>query len=106
MFKFRSVCVAENVQFNPSVNFPPPGLTYFWALNGPGDRAELRRQIAEFARAGVAALMLHPRSGLLVPYGGRDWFEYVSAVVDDCIELGIEPWLYDEDPYPSGSVGG
>ncbi|MBA3686858.1 MAG: hypothetical protein H0W72_16680, partial [Planctomycetes bacterium] len=85
---------------------PVDGLVYFWFLNDHCPLAELRRQIAEFARAKVAAVVLHPRAGLLVPYGGSDWFELIRTLVQDCLAAGVQPWLYDEQPYPSGSAGG
>ncbi len=66
----------------------------------------MQRQIRAFADAGIAALILHPRDGLLVPYGGSDWFDLVRDLVNDCLAAGIEPILYDEDPYPSGSASG
>jgi len=86
--------------------FPPRGLVFFWFLNDDCQAGKLRRQIRAFAEANVGAVVLHPRSGLLVPYGGRDWFELVRWLVDECVRAGVVPWLYDEDPYPSGSAGG
>lgn len=82
------------------------GLVYFWFLNSDCGMEAARSQLAAFARGGVSAVVLHPRNGLLVPYGGTDWFDLVRAVVGECVRLGLEPWLYDEDPYPSGNAGG
>lgn len=84
----------------------PSGLVFFWALCDNGDREDLSRQIQRFAEGGVRELVLHARNGLLVPYGGDDWFDLIRWHVDECRRYGIEAWLYDEDPYPSGSAGG
>ena len=34
------------------------------------------------------------------------WFEFVKRTVDRCAARGLAVWLYDEDPFPSGNVGG
>lgn len=87
-------------------NFPPKGLVYFWILNDHCDFETLDKQLLKFAEAGTKALVLHPRPGLLLPYGSRDWFDLIERLVDRILELGMQPWLYDEDPYPSGHAGG
>src|SRR6185503_13015264 len=87
-------------------SFPPKGLVYFWFLNSDMREENWRQQLKEFARANVGAVVLHPRAGLLVPYGGNDWFDLMRDMVDECLRLGVQPWLYDEDPYPSGTAGG
>ena len=86
--------------------FPPPGCAYFWFLNDACDFDHLRRQIHEFAAAGVAAICPHARSGLLVPYGGADWFDLIRRLVVECARVGLKVWLYDEDYCPSGVGGG
>lgn len=82
------------------------GIAFFWVLNDHCDRGDLLRQLEEFSNAGVEGLVLHPRGGLLVPYGGNAWFELIRWLVGECEKKGIEAILYDEDPYPSGNAGG
>lgn len=82
------------------------GLTFLWALNDQCERGSLSAQLREFQNAGIKALVLHPRAGLLFPYGGSDWFEMIRWLAGECRDHGIEPILYDEDPYPSGNAGG
>ena len=86
--------------------FHKPGLVYFWALNDECSDAKIDRSIDAFAQGGASAVCLHPRAGLLKPYGGDAWFEFVRRTVDRCAERGLDVWLYDEDPYPSGNAGG
>jgi hypothetical protein len=86
--------------------FHKPGLVYFWALNDACADADMDRMVRAFADGGVAAVCLHPRAGLLKPYGGDAWFEFIRRTVDRCAEKGVDVWLYDEDPFPSGNAGG
>lgn len=86
--------------------FPSPGLMYFWFLNDACEPAHIAAQIAEFRKAGIAGVVLHPRAGLQVPYGGDDWFQFIRETTLACAAAGLKVWLYDEDPYPSGNAGG
>ncbi|NUQ65603.1 MAG: hypothetical protein HUU20_24300 [Pirellulales bacterium] len=86
--------------------FHKPGLIYFWALNDPCSDETMEQMARAFAEGGVSAVCLHPRAGLLKPYGGEAWFEFIRRTVDRCAEKGLDVWLYDEDPFPSGNAGG
>ena len=85
---------------------PPFGFSFFWALNDQCDRSTLLSDLHRFQEAGVTALVLHPRGGLLLPYGSDSWFSLIRWLCEECRKRGIEPVLYDEDPYPSGNAGG
>jgi hypothetical protein len=86
--------------------FPPKGLTYYWFLNHTCEEETVDRQIAAFAEAGIGAVCLHPRDGLLLPYGGQDWFDFIRSTAKKLSDRGVQVWLYDEDPFPSGNAGG
>jgi len=86
--------------------FHKPGLIYLWALNDACEDAKIDRMIDAFVQGGVSAVCLHPRAGLLKPYGGQAWFDFVRRTVDRCANKGLDVWLYDEDPFPSGACGG
>ena len=86
--------------------FPPLGLTYFWFLNDVCDDKLIDRQIEEFSKAQIGTVCLHPRDGLLLPYGGGDWFDFIRRTVKKLAAKNIGVWLYDDDPYPSGNAGG
>jgi hypothetical protein len=86
--------------------FPPLGLTYFWLLNDYCDDCAIDRQIDEFSKARISTVCLHPRDGLLLPYGSSDWFDFIRRTAKKLASKGIEIWLYDEDPFPSGNAGG
>lgn len=87
--------------------FHKAGLAYFWVFNDRCDPDALQPQLDAFARGGeVSALCLHPRPGLLLPYGSTDWFEFIREMCKRIAKAGLDVWLYDEDPYPSGAAGG
>ncbi len=78
----------------------------FWFLNQWLEEEELTRQIGELKAKGFGGFFLHPRGGLEVPYGSRLWYEKLAHCIREARRLGLEAWLYDEDPYPSGAAGG
>ncbi|MDD5678472.1 MAG: glycosyl hydrolase [Kiritimatiellae bacterium] len=78
----------------------------FWFLNHRLKPPELRRQLAEMKAQGFAGVFPHPRAGLQTPYLSREWFDCMRLIARECRRLGLEFWLYDEDPFPSGAGGG
>jgi hypothetical protein len=86
----------------PAENRPRP----FWFFNGDMDRAEVKRQILEMKDKGLGGYFLCARQGLRIPYLSREWFDICKYAVDVSREQGMEVWLYDEYPYPSGMSGG
>jgi hypothetical protein len=95
----------------PASVYPAPfhqkGLGYFWVLNDRCDPDQLQPQLDAFAKAGnVAALCLHPRPGLLTPYGSTEWWEFIKEMSIRISKKGLDTWLYDEDPFPSGAASG
>lgn len=78
----------------------------FWFLNRDFDEPELRRQIAEMDEKGVGGVVLHCRHGLLVEYMSDEWLDMIGVCIDELKKRGMEAWLYDEDDWPSGTVGG
>jgi hypothetical protein len=86
--------------------FHKPGLVYLWALNDDCSDSKIDRFVDAFAEGDAAAVCLHPRPGLLKPYGGDAWFAFIQRTVERCAARGLDVWLYDEDPFPSGNAGG
>ena len=79
--------------------------TAFWSWNDDLDPEELRRQIRDMKDKGLGGFFMHARVGLVTPYLSDRWMECVEASVDEAREVGLDAWLYDEDRWPSGSVG-
>ncbi|MBQ7209235.1 MAG: hypothetical protein IJS01_15675 [Lentisphaeria bacterium] len=78
----------------------------FWFLNHRLEKEELKRQIGLMKEQNISAFFLHPRAGLLTPYGSREWFELIRFAALEAAKVGMHAWLYDEDPFPSGAAGG
>ena len=43
---------------------------------------------------------------MTVPYLSDEWFAIGRRIVELAKQQGLEVWLYDEFPYPSGMSGG
>ncbi len=78
----------------------------FWAWNAKLEPEELRRQIRFMKEMGLGGFFMHSRVGLNTPYLKKEWFDCVRACIDEAEKLGMNPWLYDEDRWPSGAGGG
>ncbi|MBB3126265.1 hypothetical protein FHS19_000919 [Paenibacillus rhizosphaerae] len=90
--------VWEQLEDPPSQYRPVP----LWSWNDKLDQEELIRQIEEMHRAGIGGFFMHARGGLQTPYMGDEWMEAVRVCIEKGRELGMEPWLYDENGWPSG----
>ena len=90
--------------------FENPGSEYrakpFWAWNGKLEKEELLRQIDVLKEMGFGGFFMHSRTGLETEYLGKDWFDCVNACADYGKAQDMQPWLYDEDRWPSGTAGG
>ena len=62
----------------------------------------LRQFVRDCAAAGCDGFFMHPREGLLTPYLSEAWFDAIGACIDEAKKRGIQAWIYDEFPYPSG----
>ena len=86
----------------PAENRPRP----FWFFNGDMNRDEVRHQILEMKNKGLGGFYICARQGLRIPYLSDEWFDLCKYCTDLARENGLEVWLYDEYPYPSGMSGG
>ena len=78
----------------------------FWAWNGKLEKSELIRQIHVMKKMGMGGFFMHARVGLNTPYLSDEWFDCVKTCINEAEKLGMKAWLYDEDRWPSGTVGG
>ncbi len=78
----------------------------FWSFNEKLDRAETARQVRLMKEAGQGGFFIHARGGLETPYMGEEWFENVETAVSEAEKCGMEPWIYDENGWPSGFADG
>lgn len=82
------------------------GIKPFWFWNGDMEDDEITRQIKEMGQKGISGFFIHPRQGLKIPYLSEQWFGKVGVALEGAKKYGLEMWLYDEYPYPSGISGG
>ncbi len=78
----------------------------FWSWNNFLDEAVLIKQIEDMHEAGIGGFIMHARTGLKDEYLGEKWFSCIDACLKKAKELGMEAWVYDENGWPSGFVGG
>lgn len=78
----------------------------FWSWNNELDEEILVKQIEEMKEAGMGGFIMHARTGLKTEYLGEKWFSCVDACLKKAKELGMNAWIYDENGWPSGFVGG
>ncbi|CAN5491241.1 hypothetical protein BH09VER1_BH09VER1_51870 [soil metagenome] len=84
----------------------PAKVIPFLVLNDRLDPEALRCFVRRAAGLGIDGVILHARDGLITPYLSEGWFEGIAACLEEARALGLEAWLYDEYPYPSGAAGG
>ena len=95
--------VSEKAFANPPVS---SRIKPFWFWNGTMTREEISHQIKEMADKGLGGMFICARQGMDVPYLSGEWFELVDFACREAKQYGLEAWLYDEYPYPSGMSGG
>ncbi len=78
----------------------------FWSWNGKLEKERLLRQIDELYADGMGGFIMHARSGLKTDYLSEEWMQAVEACGDYGRARGMEPWIYDENGWPSGFAGG
>ena len=78
----------------------------FWSWNNELEEKELVKQIEDMYSAGIGGFIMHARTGLTTEYLGEKWFSCIGACLKKARELNMNAWIYDENGWPSGFVGG
>ena len=78
----------------------------FWSWNNELDEKALVEQIDEMKKVGIGGFIIHARTGLRTEYLGEKWSSCVDACLKRAKELQMNAWIYDENGWPSGFVGG
>ncbi len=78
----------------------------FWSWNEKLNVPETLRQVGLMDDVGIGGFFMHARGGLQTEYMGEEWFENVTACVQDAEKRGMHAWAYDENGWPSGFGGG
>lgn len=78
----------------------------FWFWNGDMNEAEIDHQLREMKEQGLGGAFICARQGQTIAYLNNQWFDRIAFACRKAKEYGLEVWLYDEYPYPSGVSGG
>ena len=78
----------------------------FWSWNDKLEIEELKKQIHWMDANGTGGYFMHARSGLQTEYLSEEWMECIEACANEGQALGMKSWIYDENGWPSGFVGG
>src|ERR1700722_6435775 len=78
-----------------------------WAINAALDERELCRQLDQMRGWGFDGTVFHPRFyPNIPPYLSDEYLAILSRVILYAKSIGMEFWIYDENGWPSGTVGG
>jgi hypothetical protein len=78
-----------------------------WSINAPLDERHLCGELDLLRSAGFDGAVFHPRFYPNVPpYLSDQYMAVLSRVILYAKSIGMEFWIYDEDGWPSGTVGG
>jgi hypothetical protein len=88
---------------NPDNKYRP---VPFWSWNDDLQEEEIKRQILEIKKGGYGGFYIHSRPGLKIPYLKERWMELVNFAIKEAEKVNLDPWLYDEDKWPSGFGSG
>lgn len=78
----------------------------FWSWNEKLDPEETKEQVRIMDSVGIGGFFMHARGGLQTEYMKDEWFSNVDAAVSEAKKLGMRPWAYDENGWPSGFGNG
>lgn len=78
----------------------------FWSWNEKLNVPETKEQIDKMNDVGIGGFFMHARGGLQTEYMGEEWFENVTASIEQAEKHGMYPWAYDENGWPSGFGNG
>jgi hypothetical protein len=106
--EIRSVALESSADLRRQ--FSQPAAEYrttpFFVWNGDVSEAEIDRFLEDYRALGIGGFIVHPRFGLVTPYLSERWFALYRHTVERAKQMGMEVWIYDENPYPSGYAGG
>lgn len=93
----------EKILTNPSAENRS---ALFWAWNDKLDKKELFAQMSDFKEKGAGGFFMHSREGLETEYLSQEWIDLIVDAAREGRRLGLNPYIYDEDKWPSGMAGG
>ncbi len=80
--------------------------TIFWSWNEKLDKKTLLEGLTHLKESGIGGFFMHARGGLKTEYMGEEWFDAIEFCIEQGNAMGLEPWIYDENGWPSGFANG
>ena len=100
----------KDKQYLSEETFKNPGKEYrsapFWAWNCKLDKEIMEEQIRHFKEMGFGGFHCHVRTGMNSPYLTDEFMDFIKFSEEKGRENDLLMYLYDEDRWPSGTVGG
>lgn len=78
----------------------------FWSWNEKLNTTETKFQIHKMKEAGIGGFFMHARGGLQTEYMSKEWYDNVTAAVEEAEKCDMHAWAYDENGWPSGFGNG
>ena len=78
----------------------------FWSWNDELETEKLTKQVDWMKQVGMGGFIMHARSGLKTEYLSKEWLECVNTCAARGKDRQMKAWIYDENGWPSGFVGG
>lgn len=78
----------------------------FWSWNDALEPERLKQQIEWMHKNGIGGFFMHAREGLETPYLSQHWMHCIEQCSEEAEKRGMKAWVYDENGFPSGFVGG
>lgn len=78
----------------------------FWSWNDKLNPETLIEQIRWMKQMGLGGFFMHARAGLQTQYLSEEWFRCIEVGADEAQAQAMRAWVYDENGWPSGFVGG
>ena len=78
----------------------------FWSWNDKLEINKLLEQIDWMKENGIGGFFMHARSGLKTEYLSEEWMKCIDACTEYAKAKNMQAWVYDENGWPSGFVGG
>lgn len=101
--KNQSPSLDDNLFKNPTSEYRG---TPFWSWNCKVNKDDIDHTLEDLKAMGMGGAHIHCRTGMDLPYLGKEYMEMVRYSHKKSEDLDMITWLYDEDRWPSGPAGG
>ncbi len=98
--------IKEGKCYNKNTMKRETSSTIFWSWNEKLDKKTLLNGLNHLKTSGIGGFFMHARGGLKTEYMSEEWFDMIDFCIKKGNAMGLEPWIYDENGWPSGFADG